>query len=558
MQKSCRFVWLIYLAGIIIYFGIIHLFTIPVHLSVDEELYISMARSFHYEGVFAKGGEVLNYSCVLYSMLLSLAYYFYSPENILLAFRTINVIIMLSSVFPTFLLGRSIFKDEKKTLIICGISLFLPTMMDTAYCMQESLAYPLFLWIAYFIYREIEEDKLLSLSKESIIIAVLSIVCYFTKTYMIFIPLVYCGFLFIEAVIKKYPSVWEKMVLFCGILLLLYVGGKFGILYINDGIEGANHYASQFSRLFPITGQTIIAAISCMIIYTAGLLFYWGVLPVILPLCNYKTLEEKDRKFFAFLFLSILVLIVEIVLSIVLTEEGNVLAPKKILYRYFQILEIPLFMVLLKGLEKMKFPKKLWAVYTAVFGTLIIYYIYIGDRQRTSIIDAPLYLFMENISRYVFPFFNVVVCILAAGIVGIGAWLYCKERKQCIDLLKMFNGIGIICIILLFVINLFQLPYYTNVIADGKRVENDAVEIAHYLMEDEGHTDIYFVLSDTDRYERAVYAYLEEKVICLSEKELETLNDKNAIVIASVHCELGERFQKTELSTEVLNVARLK
>lgn len=359
-KKSYGICLLIYLIGVIIYLGIIHLFTIPVHLAVDEELYISMARSFHYEGVFEKNGDILNYTCVLYSMILSLAYYFYSPENIMYALRTINVVVMLSSVFPISLLGKDILKDEKKALFISGLSLLFPAMMNTAYCMQECLAYPLFLWVVFFIYREIEKDKIFVVSKESIAIVILSIVCYFTKTYMIFIPLVYCGFLFIEALRKKNPGVWKKLVFFCIILFGLYCLGKFGILYLNNGVEGVNHYASQFSELFPITGRTIISAISCMIIYAVGLLFYWGIIPVILPLTNHKKYGEKDRKFIIFLFMSICVLIVEIVLSIVLTEEGNVLAPKKILYRYFQILEIPLLLVFLKGMEKLDFlpPRK--------------------------------------------------------------------------------------------------------------------------------------------------------------------------------------------------------
>lgn len=70
----------IYFFAVIVYGSLVSFFSIPVHLGVDEELYISMARSFHYEGVFAKGGEVLDYTCVLYSMLLSVAYFFTAPN----------------------------------------------------------------------------------------------------------------------------------------------------------------------------------------------------------------------------------------------------------------------------------------------------------------------------------------------------------------------------------------------------------------------------------------------------------------------------------------------
>lgn len=198
----------------------------------------------------------------------------------------------------------------------------------------------------------------------------------------------------------------------------------------------------------------------------------------------------------------------------------------------------------------------MWAVYVAVLGILAAYFVYIGDGQRTSIIDAPIYLLMENITRYVIPYFNIVVLILAVGVVGVGTWFYYK-RKSTRDILQMFNGISIICIMLLFVVDLIQLPLFTNVIADGKRIEKDAVKIAYYL-EDKEYVDVYFVITESNNYERAVYAYLKDRVICLSEEEIKNLTDKNAIVISSDKYDFEEKFQEIELSTEVLKIGKLK
>lgn len=165
---------------------------------------------------------------------------------------------------------------------------------------------------------------------------------------------------------------------------------------------------------------------------------------------------------------------------------------------------------------------------------------------------------MENITRYVFLYFNILVCILAAGIVGLGLWLHSKKKWAEIMLLIAFKQLGIICIILFFVVNLFQLPYYSNAIADGRRIEEDSIKIANYLMEDETHTDIYYVTTESDRYERAVYAYLNEKIIYVSREKVNELNDKEAIVIVSSKCDLGEKFQEIKLSTEVLDIMELK
>lgn len=67
---------LLYIVFVCLYGGFASFYTSTVHIDVDEELYLEMARSFHYESQFALGGEIVNYSCILYSMLISLAYFF--------------------------------------------------------------------------------------------------------------------------------------------------------------------------------------------------------------------------------------------------------------------------------------------------------------------------------------------------------------------------------------------------------------------------------------------------------------------------------------------------
>ena len=111
-----RKIALLFCGAVIIYGIIISFFTSTVHIDVDEELYVALARSFHYNGRFEYENQILNYSCVLYSMLISLDYYFYSPETILFSMRIIGVIAMCSSVFPIYLLAKGVLSDSKKAL----------------------------------------------------------------------------------------------------------------------------------------------------------------------------------------------------------------------------------------------------------------------------------------------------------------------------------------------------------------------------------------------------------------------------------------------------------
>lgn len=541
-MKSYTKLAFIYGVAVLGYALLVSRFTIPVHLNVDEELYISMARSFHYEGVFAKENEILNYSCVLYSVLLSFAYYFFSPEHIMFALRMIGVLVMLSSVFPIYLLGKLVLHNDKDAIGLSVFSCILPSMMSTAYCMQEVLSYPLFLWLIYVICREIEKEKLSDISRETYIIAMLCVLCYFTKTYMIFLPIVYSFLIIFDAYTKKQKDAWKKIILFLALWAALYLMGKECIFYVNNGIEGANHYSGQFSNLFPITFETITSAISCMSFYLVALMFYWGVLPIVLPLANLKKYCGKDFRFLLLVFLSFLVLIAEVVISIVLTEEGNVLLPHKVLYRYFQVLEIPLLLLFVKEIKNFKMPKYIWGIYTVVFSYMIIYYIYIGERQRTSIIDAPVFLLMENIDRYIVPHFNIHICVFAALIV-LCAYLFYRWGKLK-DIAGSFLRLSLGVLILFLVINIIQFPLFTNVIANGSKIQQDAIVIADYYEENkEKYANVYFIETEQNRYERAVYAYFPVDVICISEDEMESLPNKDSLFIAQKEFDVDELLE---------------
>lgn len=103
-------IFIIFLIGVLIYVAIASTFTVPVYKGVDEELYVNMARTFFFDGNFAKYYQTLNYNCVIYSMVLSIAYFFYSAKTIVFTMRFIGVILMISSVFPIYLISKEVMR----------------------------------------------------------------------------------------------------------------------------------------------------------------------------------------------------------------------------------------------------------------------------------------------------------------------------------------------------------------------------------------------------------------------------------------------------------------
>ena len=188
MRREDKQVLVLFLAAVVVYGIIVSFFTSTVHIDVDEELYVALARSFHYCRRFEYNGQIPNYNCVLYPMLISLAYYVYSPGRILFVMRMFGVTILCSSVFPIYLLAKQILKDRRKAVLLSSFLMIMPYMFDSAYLMQEVLNYPLFIWAVYFINSFYDNENDAGKNKYLVYGAVLSVLCVFTKTYMFFLP----------------------------------------------------------------------------------------------------------------------------------------------------------------------------------------------------------------------------------------------------------------------------------------------------------------------------------------------------------------------------------
>lgn len=272
---------------------------------------------------------------------------------------------------------------------------------------------------------------------------------------------------------------------------------------------------------------------------------------MVLPIADRKAYSEQDRGFLRFLLLGILILVAEIVISVVITEEGKVLLPHKLLYRYFQMFELPLLLVYLKGRERFRLPGWIWPVYIAVFTYLGFYFAAMGDRQRIGIIDAPIFLLIDNITQRFLPHFNILACGAAAA-AACFMWVW-HRRHRVEGYIRWANIVGLAAVGAIFLINLYQLPYYNNQVAMGAAIQEDAVSIAEYISGN-GLENVVVYYLDTQKapYGRAVYAYLPQEVIPVAQTELGTLTGEY-LLISDGEEGPGDRV---ELDLQVLHVSR--
>ncbi len=541
-----------YLASVLFYGVFVSFFTSTVHAGVDEDIYLALAKSFHYSGCFEIEGQAASYSCVLYSMLISVAYYFYSPENILLFMRLIGVAVMCSAIFPIWLLAKGLLGDSKRAFRISCLSLCFPYMFDCAYLMQEVLSYPLFLWVLYFFYCSYRFWDNKKGNSYMMLCAVFSVLCLFTKTYMFFIPVAINVLLVFDKLIagQKWKKVLGKAVSYDGAYLLTGAAIYIAIRSLNGFQQGSDHYGTQFMSLFPMNANTFLGGVLGICFYVSFLFLNMGVLPPLSLFACYKKMTGHSQKMARFCILSLIFLVLEIVILIVLTEERGELLPHKFLFRYFHIF-VPIVTIL--------FAKRHWRVdflenrkvgiaAGIFFLFAFCYFLVMKGGTRQAIMDGHYFLLLENITKYILPFADAVIVLILGVLFGVIVWAAWNGKRERPGRIV---GMGIAAVAAMAVINCFQLPVYSNNIASGKIIQKDAVRMAEYL-NGENYDFIYYV-NGGNYYLRNFYGYLRQPYRAVPKEKLEEEIQKGGrgktAVIAPKEVEI-DGLKAVEIETE--------
>ena len=556
MSKEIRKVTGIFLAAVVVYGIMISFFTSTVHIGSDEELYLEMAKSFHYRHRFEFNGETATYNCVLYSVLISFAYFFYSPENILFIVRLIGVITMCSAVFPTWLLARRVLEDEKQALVFSGFTMFLPYMFECGYVMQEILNFPIFMWAVYFLYLAVETEGEKRNYLWIVLGSVFSVLCFFCKSHLFFVPVV-VNLIFLYRICRRKRELRSigKLVLYDGVYCVLTAILYLAVLYLNGFEQGSNRYVDQFSHLFPVTWMTIACAVSLSAIYVGLTSFCTGIIPAAAVLFHHKELEGSKKWLADFTLVSCGFMVLETVFLATIPEEGLQLYPHRFLFRYFQMLVPLVFLLFVKVCQKEKSlrNRKIWIFSASVIGICLLYFFFAQGKTTQGIVDGFVFLVLENLSEYFMPYADVIVTA-AAGCALLLLWRRGKKDK---DTAGMFMKCGTAMVIALWLLNCVQLPVYNNIVAEGKTIQKDGIQIADYLNE-EGYELVYYVNpTNGERYPRNFYGYIKQQYKVIEKTDVQEIASRgeNTVFLALFSEEMmQEGLRQIDLDTEKLAV----
>ena len=141
---------IIYVGIVVIRFMLAQLTSGYPTVGIDEFLYYSLGRSIATEGKLLFRGQPADYSFILYPLVLSPVYLLFGEgANYYRLIQLWNIILMSVSLFPLFGLCRSIFKQDKKAIIVATVCMLLPDFFLGQYVFSEAILYPLFFLLLY-------------------------------------------------------------------------------------------------------------------------------------------------------------------------------------------------------------------------------------------------------------------------------------------------------------------------------------------------------------------------------------------------------------------------
>lgn len=242
-----------------------------------------------------------------------------------------------------------------------------------------------------------------------------------------------------------------------------------------------------------------------------------------------------------------ILLILEIVITIFLTEEAGALYPHKFLFRYLFALGIPFIILFFSNKENDAFCKKSFiSVYLIIGVYMIVYYFLLKSSGTTAIMDSHINVLIENIIRILGKYMGMIIGVLFLifSIVWIGLLQKGKVRQK-------FSIISSVSMLILLLFNFWQHPYYSNMICEGKANKKDFMLLGNYLGEEE--RKIYYLNDELENY-ALFYGYIAQDYQWINPDEISLVENDDVIVIKKGAISIPDEFKKVDLNTSNIEV----
>ncbi|WP_369711121.1 hypothetical protein AB8B22_00220 [Leptotrichia sp. HSP-334] len=271
-----------------------------LYVYYDELRYYGFARNFaNGKGLFLYNIPYTDQK-ILYDIFLIPAFWISDKFRQLSAIALINSILVTSGIFPIYILGKRIIKNNFNLLLCLILYCFFSDLNFSQTFMSENLFIPLALW-GIVLY-----DGLFYKTKNkfySISVGIFTYALYMTKEISIVFLIAWLLIILIKMINNGIKNSKEEIIQFSIITI------TFGILFflvqntIFKGME--NTYGSQIQNVFAVKGGIRYVLYACFI-YFANIMISILFVPIIIPILNYNSLNDKQKNlFYLLVFLAI-------------------------------------------------------------------------------------------------------------------------------------------------------------------------------------------------------------------------------------------------------------
>ncbi len=274
------------------------------HLETYEDEWIyygiaqSLAKGMGFPAIY--GDPYTSHTRYLYSLLIAPGLLVSSR---LLQFRLIamlNALMIGSGVFPTYLLGKRVLKEDKLALVAGLIYLVLPDMEFTATFMTENLWLPVSLWTIWFFYRLVDEENVPRKSRIVNIVLLFVFAAALVNIKGAGIPIVialgvyFAVFRVLQFVRGRRGGGKKTKRLMWGIL----IGVLFAValVLLNQYQSTSDQITSIISRVVALLTAEPSKYAWCYIYTWATEILAVGIFPIILPLISLRKLNVPARR----------------------------------------------------------------------------------------------------------------------------------------------------------------------------------------------------------------------------------------------------------------------
>ena len=512
----------------------------------DEIRFFDIARSLAQQGQFLVRGLPTTFQKILYPLFIAPAFLLTDDQIVQVnIIRVINCLLVSSTVFPVLLLAKKLTSNKNVTLISLLFTVTLPDMAYSATFLSEVLYMPLVVWLFYFAYCAMAEQRQ---SKRLVYASILGLaiyLVYLTKeigaAFMIAVVMVFA----VDTIRHRQNMVQNALsaftlsaaffVLFLAMKLTLFQG--MGNTYNTEVYNQVNLSALSSPTVF------FYLIYSAFVLFIATLLSFYAA-PVFLTLHGFDAMKEENKRIYLFSAFSLVIMVGAIAYTISIREDMGELVPR-LHMRYIAPLVIPLMILCLdyllsdSNVKHGKIFSKAFPIIIIIFGIVSIILIpyasesgYLLDHYtlKSAYTSESFMIHVGTVPiNMVFTLFKLFLVALTAC----GAYLVVKKKKYKPVIVMLLCSV-------LFINTIDNFMSYTSI----RRLKTSDFSMVDFIDPSASHLELAF----SEEGKRFSYD-LVENVISMNE----FIHDLDGTVIVFIHKEYAP-FTDTYLDSRAFPV----